>query len=197
MWQQFAENDIMELVYKGKKIFAFSDTHGSHRQINVPDDTDMLICAGDAVEDDLQGNEYDDFLDWFAGQPGKFKIFVPGNHELSFDIGMADNIRVLFEKRGITLMEDAVNDFDGIIIGSISGNSRIADEDIPTDLDILVTHYPPFGILDDGFGSPEILNFVLKAQPEYHLFGHIHRTGGLAEKGRINYVNISKYENKN
>ena len=183
----------MELTFKGKKIFAFADTHGRHRMIRVPDDTDILICAGDAVEDNLQGNEYDDFLDWFSIQPGKHKIFVPGNHELSFDIGVAENVRPLFERRGIILMEDAVDDFDGIVIGAISGNSRIADEDIPADLNILVTHYPPFGILDDGFGSPEILNFVLKAQPEYHLFGHIHRTGGLAENGRVNYVNISKY----
>lgn len=184
----------MELSFKGKKIFAFADTHGWHRMIRVSDDTDILICAGDAVEDNLQGNEYDDFLDWFSIQPGKHKIFVPGNHELSFDIGVAENVRPLFERRGIILMEDAVDDFDGIATGAISGNGRIADEDIPEDLDILVTHYPPFGILDDGFGSPEILNFVLKVQPRYHLFGHIHRTGGLTESGRTNYVNISEYE---
>lgn len=184
----------MELLFKGKKIFAFSDTHGAHQKVRIPVDTDILICAGDAVEDNLQGNEYDDFLDWFSIQPGKHKIFVPGNHELSFDIGVAENVRPLFERRGIILMEDAVDDFDGIVTGAISGNGRIADEDIPEDLDILVTHYPPFGILDDGFGSPEILNFVLKAQPRYHLFGHIHRTGGLTENGRTNYVNISEYE---
>ena len=58
----------MELSFKGKKIFAFADTHGRHRMIRVSDDTDILICAGDAVEDNLQGNEYDDFLDWFSIQ---------------------------------------------------------------------------------------------------------------------------------
>ena len=116
----------MELLFKGKKIFAFADTHGGHRMIRVPYDTDILICAGDAVEDNLQGNEYDDFLDWFSIQPGKHKIFVPGNHELSFDIGMAENVRPLFEKRGIILMEDAVDDFDGIVTGAISGNGRTA-----------------------------------------------------------------------
>ena len=183
----------MELTYKGKKIYAFADTHGAHRQVAVPADTDILICAGDAVEDNLRGGEYDDFLEWFSGQPGEYKIFVPGNHELSFDIGQADGIRPLFERRGIVLLEDAVDDFDGVVIGSVSGSSRIADEDIPTDIDILVTHYPPYGILDDGFGSPEILNFVLKAQPKYHLFGHIHRTGGMKEMGRVNFINISTF----
>ena len=189
----------MNLSYKGKKIFAFADTHGAHRQIMIPDDSDIVICAGDAVEDNLHGHEYDDFIEWYAAQPGLFKIFVPGNHELSFEIGQADNIRPLFKRHGIVLMEDAVDEFDGITIGSISGNSRIADDDIPTDIDIIVTHYPPLGILDDGLGSPEILNFVLKSQPRYHLFGHIHRTGGLSESGKTNYVNISKnkqYEQK-
>lgn len=183
----------MELTYKGKKIYAFADTHGAHRQVAVPADTDILICAGDAVEDNLRGGEYDDFLEWFPAQPGGYKIFVPGNHELSFDIGQADGIRPLFERREIVLLEDAVDDFDGVVIGSVSGSSRIADEDIPTDIDILVTHYPPYGILDDGFGSPEILNFVLKAQPAYHLFGHVHRTGGMVEGGRVNFINISTF----
>ena len=83
----------MNLSYKGKKIFAFADTHGAHQQIIIPDDTDIVICAGDAVEDNLHGHEYDDFIKWYAAQPGKIKIFVPGNHELSFEIGQADNIR--------------------------------------------------------------------------------------------------------
>lgn len=182
----------MELLYRGKKIFAFSDTHGAHRQLAVPEDTDILICAGDAVEDDLQGGEYDDFLDWFSNQPGKYKIFVPGNHELSFDIDVADSIRSLFEKHRIIIMEDEVDEFDGVVIGSISGNSRIADEDIPTDLDILVTHYPPLGILDDGLGSTEILNFVLKAKPKYHLFGHVHTLTGNSFGSSISlFYNIS------
>jgi Icc-related predicted phosphoesterase len=34
------------------------------------------------------------------------------------------------------------------------------------------------GILDQDLGSPEILNFVLKAKPKHHLFGHIHATEG-------------------
>ena len=66
------------------------------------------------------------------------------------------------------------------LTGSHPGNARIADEEIPSDLDILVTHYPPLGILDQDLGSPEILNFVLKAKPKHHIFGHIHATEGHA-----------------
>ena len=39
-----------------KTIFAFSDTHGSHRCLQVPEDADIIICAGDAVEDNLVGD---------------------------------------------------------------------------------------------------------------------------------------------
>jgi predicted phosphohydrolase len=168
----------MMLSLSGQSIFAFSDTHGNHRRLQVPEDADIVICAGDAVEDDLKGGEYDGFIAWFSSLPAKWKIFVPGNHELSFDLGQADDIIKQFEAAGITVLQDAVEDCDGVIIGSISGNARIADEDIPNDLDILVTHYPPYGILDENLGSPEILNFVLKAKPKWHLFGHVHETEG-------------------
>lgn len=175
-------------------IFAFSDTHGAHRSLQVPENTDILICAGDAVEDNLQGGEYDDFIEWFAAQPGKWKIFVPGNHELSFDIDQADAIVRQFEAKGIVVLQDAIEEFGGISICSISGNARIADEDIPKGIDILVTHYPPYGILDQDLGSPEILNFVLKAKPKYHLFGHIHATEGqIFQIGETFCQNISVF----
>ena len=168
----------MLLPFKNKLIFAFSDTHGHHRDLQVPEDANIIICAGDAVEDDLKGGEYGDFIKWFSALPAKWKIFVPGNHELSFEVGKGDEKEKMMAEKGITVLQDAVEDCDGVVIGSISGDSIIADEDIPKDLDVLVTHMPPYGILDEEMGSLEILNFVLKSQPKYHLFGHIHTTAG-------------------
>jgi len=166
-------------LYVGKTyIFAFSDTHGHHRDLQVPKGADIIICAGDAVEDDLKGGEYDDFIEWFSALPAKWKFFVPGNHELSYEVGKGDEIEMMMAAKGITVLQDAVEDCNGVVIGSISGNSIIADEDIPKDLDVLVTHMPPYGILDADLGNLEILNFVLKARPKYHLFGHIHSTAG-------------------
>ena len=168
----------MYLKLNDTSIFAFSDTHGSHRVLQVPDNVDILICGGDVVEDNLVGDEYDDFIEWFASQPCKWKIFVPGNHELSFEIGRADGIAQIMTNRGITVLDDAFVDCNGVIIASISGNSSISDEDIPEGIDIIVTHYPPYGILDENMGSVNILDFILKAKPKYHLFGHIHSTTG-------------------
>ena len=161
-----------------RSIFAFSDTHGNHHRLQVPEDADIIICAGDAVEDDLKGSEYDDFFSWFGALSAKWKLFIPGNHELSFCRSRYKTIAQQFEKAGIIVLQDAAEDCDGVVIGSISKDSRIADEDIPKDIDILVTHWPPYSILDNNHGSLEILNFVLKAQPKWHLFGHIHETEG-------------------
>lgn len=166
------------IVINHHKLFAFSDTHGHHRALQVPEDADIIICAGDAVEDDLRGGEYDDFISWFGAFPAKWKLFVPGNHELSFSRNRYKTIVEQFEEAGILVLQDAVEYCDGVAIGSISKDSRIADEDIPDDIDILVTHWPPYGILDNDLGSLDILNFVLKAQPGWHLFGHIHETEG-------------------
>lgn len=176
----------------GKTIYAFSDTHDNHRMLQVPENVDILICAGDAVEDDLKGGKYDDFIEWFSSQSAKWKIFVPGNHELSFDLGQADEIIRQMNDNGIIALEDAIEDCYGVVIASIGANSKIEDADIPTGIDILVTHQPPYGILDDDMGSLEILNFALKSKPKYHLFGHIHSTAGQSLRQRYTeFVNVS------
>ena len=168
----------MDFQLKKLNIYSFSDTHGRHRELQVPENVDIVICAGDTVEDNLVGDEYDDFIEWFASLPCKWKIFVPGNHELSFELGQAHIIIRRMTAKGITVLEDALEDCDGVIIASISENSSVSDEDIPEDIDIVVTHNPPFGILDENMGSTNILNFIMKAKPKYHLFGHIHSTAG-------------------
>ena len=168
----------MIIKHNNKNIFVFSDTHGKHRDVTVPEEADIVICAGDAVEDDLKGDEYDDFIDWFSDLSAKWKIFIPGNHELSFELDKSNDIEKAMDDKGISVLQNSIDDCDGVTICSIGGNVSIVDANIPTDIDILVTHYPPYGILDEGLGSPEILNFVMKSKPAYHLFGHIHSTAG-------------------
>lgn len=61
---------------------------------------------------------------------------------------------------------------------------------IPGDTDVLITHTPPFGILDFddeiNYGSEEVLERVSAIRPKLHLFGHIHRNHGITTvKGTI------------
>jgi Icc-related predicted phosphoesterase len=53
--------------------------------------------------------------------------------------------------------------------------------DIPENTDILVTHGPPFGILDDYSGSKLLLSEITIKKPRYHLFGHMHSKNGCIE----------------
>lgn len=51
--------------------------------------------------------------------------------------------------------------------------------DRPTDTDVLITHCPPYSVLDfdDGinYGSTELLTRVKEIKPCLHLFEHIHK----------------------
>ena len=54
---------------------------------------------------------------------------------------------------------------------------------IPDDTDILITHSPPFGILDRNFeehhcGSLKLTLRAAEVEPKVHIFGHIHESYG-------------------
>ena len=52
---------------------------------------------------------------------------------------------------------------------------------VPPSIDILVTHGPPFGILEgNGAGCPVLLQHVQeRIQPTLHIFGHVHQSPGV------------------
>ena len=64
----------MRLDYKGKHLFAFSDTHGMHRKLSIPQGIDILICAGDVISN-FQEDGLGDFFDWF---------FLPARHSFAY-----------------------------------------------------------------------------------------------------------------
>ncbi|MBU4485124.1 metallophosphoesterase, partial [bacterium] len=69
---------------------------------------------------------------------------------------------------------------------------------IPDNIDILITHGPPYGILDSipaekNLGSKALLEKVLQVKPKYHIFGHIHHGYGeyIDANNNINFMNVS------
>ena len=64
---------------------------------------------------------------------------------------------------------------------------------IPADTDVLITHCPPYGILDfdDGinYGSTELLARIKEIKPRLHLFGHIHKQHGVKKDGSTTFSN--------
>lgn len=196
-------------------IVALSDTHNFHRQLEIPFG-DILIHAGDAADLGTK-EEIEDFLGWFSNQPHKHKIYVPGNH----DNPLENPDYEYFQRTGVILLWDKEVQLEGLrLYGSPyrvvpeerfyqkkSSKSRYsafmitetwADlvwREIPSELDILVTHMPPYGILDKNreicWGSLALLNHVKRTQPKYHIFGHIHDEYGLIHNGNTTFANVS------
>lgn len=59
-------------------------------------------------------------------------------------------------------------------------------DQIPLDTDVLITHGPPYGILDTTQGDAHVgckflYERVQLVQPKLHVFGHIHEAYGIQE----------------
>lgn len=176
--------------YRGKHIFAYADTHG--KDYRLPDDADIIVCVGDLgiyTEEDCSA-----CMKPLAESQCPLILFVPGNHDLFFD----------FErKRALELLPPNVHLLEGeyvyerIHFYSLSAVPWLhRSEQLPSGLDVLVTHAPPKGYLDEGLGCPLLLEAIRDNPPKIHLFGHIHGTTGEVydPKLRTRFVNVSSYE---
>lgn len=202
-----------------RKINLISDTHGKHDLItkDLPGG-DIIIHAGD-VSNVGKSNEIYDFLNWFSTLPYKHKVFIAGNHDFGFEI--MNQIAPEYEELGVTYLMDRMVEIDGLKIYGSPWQPRFYDwafnvnrgeaiakkwEKIPENLDILITHGPPFGILDDTIhgqrvGCEDLYMKVIKVKPKYHIFGHIHYGYGMKIMEDTTYINASslgeRYEYRN
>ncbi len=190
------------------KITVFSDTHTLHNQVNIPEG-DILIFAGDMnnCRDEQDVAAFNSFL---ATLPHKHKVVIGGNH----DHQLAGN-----PVTAKSLLPEAVYLQDELVV--IAGitiygtpwqpifNDRACDafalprgkalkkkwEMIPKGIDILVTHSPPSGIMDQdgpvGHGCSELTGVVNIIKPKYHVFGHIHSKHGVMKNGDTIFINCN------
>jgi Icc-related predicted phosphoesterase len=74
---------------------------------------------------------------------------------------------------------------------------------IPTGTDILITHCPPYGILDQETGSElhqgchELREALLRVRPRLHVFGHVHGGYGTLQTADTYFVNAALYDKLN
>ena len=168
----------MNFYYKDTRIFVFSDSHGMHDYVDIPKDTDVVICLGDAVEDNLDPKDYDSFLKWFSDQPGK-KYFLPGNHELIFEIAPMWG-ELLFQSNDIKLCRHSIEVVNGI---SFYFQSLISPIRLPYNVDFVLTHYPP-----------QMFEYNGDNRPVRHLYGHDHDTEACVwNDGMTRYSNVCCY----
>ena len=160
------------------RIVQLSDTHGKHHLLNNLPEGDVIVHCGDFTEDGTE-EEVLDFLNWFIDLPYSHKIFVTGNHDLC--LWDADNIENLPDN--MHFLQDKGITIDGVQFFGIAYNHPTGI--IPDNIDVLVTHEPPLGIMDEtmgmNWGNPDILKRVSDIRPRYHLFGHAHEASGITQ----------------
>lgn len=200
-------------------ITFISDTHNKHKQVPELPGGDLLIHSGDSTSRGYAG-EIESFCKWFDSIPNyKHKIFIAGNHDWGFQNNRDRIDDILAKYPDITYLQDSfcvyVNE-EGTESAKIYGSPwqpefhnwafnlprngeslKAKWEIIPDDTDILVTHGPPYDILDKAYGNPMPLGCELlaaaaaKKKPKIHVFGHIHGGYGYKYVDGTNYINAA------
>jgi Icc-related predicted phosphoesterase len=188
-------------------IDLISDLHGFYPKL---EGGDLLIVGGDWTRtdsfDELQYFE----KEWLRHQDYKKIILIAGNHDnMAYEAGWYGRIKIAY-------LQDSGIEFEGLQIwGSpwsltFPGMNPLCkaftvdtEEElqekwdlIPEDTDILITHTPPYGILDgvlyahiaalgsdDKYirhcGSRSLYERLKQVRPRIHCFGHIHEAYGM------------------
>jgi len=190
------------------KIIAISDTHTRHRDLVLPEG-DVLIHSGDFMGSGREAMDIIDFASWMRGQTQfEHKIVVAGNHERMFEDEHHFAVDLLTNDTGITYLENSSTIIDGVkFYGSpytpafcgwaFQLNSREEAVKnwnlIPKDTDVLITHGPAYGMLDqilhpvsDSYdkshlGCKDLHNKIDELNPKVHIFGHIHSSQGVLD----------------
>lgn len=192
------------------QITFISDTHGKHEQVFIPSNTELLIHAGDISKIGRE-EEIRQFLNWYDQLDVTHKVFIGGNHDylLENDSGLFRSILASYPN--LIYLEDEGKEVAGIKLWGSPitpyfhnwAFNRWRGEDIkrywdmiPDDIDILITHGPPYGYGDKTIrgelvGCVDLLNAVERIQPKYHVFGHIHEAYGVFETEKTTFVNAS------
>lgn len=188
------------------RIVCISDTHNAHESIKIPDG-DALVHAGDAT---VLGtfDETNAFAVWFANLPHRYKIFVAGNHDWLFETDPGAARRLV---REVNYLQDSMVEIEGVkFYGSpwqprffdwafnLNRGAEMAEKWrlIPAETDVLITHCPPFGILDETpggerAGCEELRKTVESIRPRLHVFGHIHHGYGKLNESSVEFANAS------
>lgn len=190
------------------RILALSDTHELHRELDRLPESDILIHAGDWTFFSKRLAAIEDFDEWLADQPVRHRsILTPGNHEFYLEADhsrrtLTSSATVLIEEaltiKGLKIWGSPITSLYGAAFGISDPAKRAAHyASIPSDTHILVTHGPPYGILDgkpgtsEHFGCPELLMAVQRVKPLVHIFGHVHTGYGVLETPETTYINAS------
>jgi len=172
------------------KIVCISDTHGDHTQVSLPHG-DVLIHAGDITAYGTR-EDYLRFLDWFADQPMKHKIFIAGNHD-TFLESDPEAAAAAASSKNVVYLNDSGVTVDGVKIWGSPitpqfhdwSFMRAAGEEIERHWSLIPadTH--------EHTGCPSLAAKISEIKPAYHVFGHIHEAYGESIVHQTTHLNVS------
>ncbi len=191
------------------KVVVFSDVHGDYHDIKFPPG-DLLIFAGDfssrgTLDDVVLFDEWLGMLDY------EYKVIIAGNHDIALE-KIGKKLASKFIKNAVYLEDEAViikginiygtpyqPEFNEWSFNMPRDGKELQDKIdlIPNNTDILITHNPPYGILDnvhtDGCQGCKLLMdaVVNRVRPLYHVFGHLHLNNGVFKGKNTTYINCS------
>jgi Icc-related predicted phosphoesterase len=181
---------------------------------------DLLIHAGDFMNSGYYKEEAEGFFKWLDELEGyDTKVFISGNHDRIMENDPEWSKGILTGYKNIDYLQDesmSIQEGDGPEV-KIWGSPwqpefynwafnlpRNGDElkskwgMIPEGIDILITHGPAWGVLDDVEGNRgvhlgcELLTERIKVvKPKIHICGHIHSGYGYHFDGFTHHFNAS------
>ncbi len=171
-------------------IDCISDLHGNFPEL---EGGDLLILGGDYTSND-RSDQYIEFGLWLDKQRYKKKVLIAGNHDV-----MVENTPKILDCPIWDYLCDSGTEFEGLKIWGSPWTKTFrgmnprckaftmeTDEElgekwelIPPETDVLITHSPMHGCLDqlqDGTmcGSSTLQDRIAKLKPKLHVCGHIH-----------------------
>ena len=166
------------------KLTVISDTHGKQGKLGCLSG-DVLIHCGDMFNMFNQSNEDFDRMDeWFGEQDFDLILCVGGNHDFELQ---KRSTYVAQPFKNAVYLEGSAFEFKGVRffgapwIPDLSGQAFFVEDralpelwaKIPADVDVLITHTPPGGILDVSsrglkLGCHHLLSAIEKTQPSIH-----------------------------
>jgi Icc-related predicted phosphoesterase len=211
-----------------KRITFISDSHTKHEKLNgFLTGGEILIHAGDLTSRGYI-TEIENFMGWYDKIDNyDHKVFIAGNHDFGFQEDNEKLRGLLTGYKNIDYLQDELfmfgEDYDNMIkiwgspwqpefhnwAFNLPRGERIKEkwDMIPLNIDILITHGPPFGKLDYvpynniNVGCEDLLARVQEIKPKIHCFGHIHEGFGYVFDGHTHYINAAvlngRYEFRN
>jgi len=190
-------------------FLTLSDTHGKHRLLKNLPKADAIIHAGDVSSSGSERSVVD-FMNWFSELDYEYKIFIAGNHDFYFERESDSYLKKMIPAN-LNYLNDSGVAINGINIWgspitpwfydwSFNGERGVEINKhwrlIPKNTDILITHGPPAGILDQVHGSravgcEDLLKRINSINPKVHVFGHIHEAFGSEESKYTKFINAS------